>query len=118
MQKLHHMILAVLLFLVLLGLGSCGRAEEPGGAPEQNEAVGDTPVAPGEDAWLHMQNDSMVPGTAIMVRGEDGTKEPALFFGPRKLAEQLTNGTFEFDADSLHVRVKLMQAGDSLRGRR
>ena len=117
MSKLRCVAMVAALCCLSSASASCGGGEEAGETPSRGEAPSETVVTPGEDAWLHLQADSMVPGTAIVIRRADGTKEPALFFGPRRLAEQLTSGTFEFAPDSLPTRVRLLGPGDKLRTR-
>lgn len=64
---------------------------------------------------IDLPDGSSMTGLAIMVRKRDGTKELAIFRGPRRLAEFASEGTFEFDEDRLPPRVQLLGPGAEVR---
>lgn len=74
------------------------------------------PVVVGETAVLHLADGSTVRGLGVMIRAADGSTTPAVFLGPRALAEMFTDGTFEFSADGLPSRVRLPREGERLVG--
>ena len=108
---------AALLMAVPLATMSCEGPEGTGSAPEQDRPAAEAAIVGGEAVTIRMQNDSIISGYAVAVRKRDGTKVPAIFRGPSKLAEVASHGTFEFDEDSLHVRVRLLGPEEELRRR-
>ena len=71
----------------------------------------------GEQVTVMEEDGSTLGGVAISVRMRDGTKVPALFHGPGKLAEVASGGDFEFHEDSLAARVRLLEPGQEMQRR-
>jgi hypothetical protein len=93
---------------------ACSGAEDTGDAAEPGSSVEESAIVLGEGASIRLPNDSTLRGVAVMVRRSDGTQDYALFRGPSKLADIITDGTFEFSEDSLPARVRVLQPGEEL----
>jgi hypothetical protein len=111
--------------LVALSSGalSCGDPPDgsdasPSTADSGEEAAAESaeaPLTPGEEAILHLSNDSTQRAFTVGIRRPDGTVELAVFRGPTKLADVITDGTFIFSEDSLPSRVRRLRPGEELR---
>lgn len=104
----------LLLVLILVSSGCAGGEEDLTPADSVPEQV--APLSLGEPATLHLANDSVATGLAVKIRSADGTETYGIFRGPHKLGEEITNGTWTFNADSLPTRVRVVGEGERLIG--
>ncbi len=84
-------------------------------SPAEDAPVSADAFVPGQQVTIDLPDGSSKNGLAITVRKRDGTKELAIFRGPRRLAEVASRGTFEFDEDPLPVRVQMLGPGAEVR---
>ena len=99
---------------LMLGAMSCGGPASTDNASEQAELADETAVVLGDQATIRLEDGSTIHGIAISVQKRDGTKIPAIFRGPSKLASVTSDGTFVFDGDPLPTRVRLVGPGEEI----
>jgi len=81
------------------------------------EAEGENPTfAPGDEIEIFSDAGWVAGGLAVFVEDTDGTREPAVWRGPRRLldvyADSLTGGTYIFPLDARVPRIRLLVAGE------
>jgi hypothetical protein len=106
MFRTSWMRLAALSLIFTLGTVGCRGSED-------SEET-DVPRS-GEVAEVLLQDGTTTSGYVVTVLRRDGSRVPALFRGPVRLAEEASGGDFEFDEDSLPSRVQLLAPGAELR---
>ncbi len=112
----HRRVWTVLVVSLPLAAMACAGPGDTGGTPEQETAADVPALANGVEAVIVAPDGSTeVRGYAVTVRKHDGTTVPAIFRGPRKLLDQLNDGSLEFQEDSLPPRVRLLESGEELR---
>ena len=84
-------------------------------SPAEDAPASADAVVPGQEVTIDLPDGSSMTGLAVAVLKRDGTKELAIFRGPRRLADVASDGTFEFDEDPLPVRIQMLAPGAEVR---
>lgn len=112
--------MVLLAALVALPLLSCASGEEEAVRVEEAEATAETEVASegelvaGQTGVVFAGEDSVSAGLVMFVVGADGEQTPAVFRGPRKLADVVSGGDFRISEDSLSTRVRVLEEGERI----
>jgi hypothetical protein len=95
-------------------LGCAGSGDSDIGS--ESGQVGESALpGDGEAAEVLLQDGSVTGGYAVTVLRRDGSRVPAVFRGPSKLAKLASGGDYEFHEDTLPSRVRLLEPGEELR---
>ncbi|MFC1791620.1 hypothetical protein ACFL0I_04045, partial [Gemmatimonadota bacterium] len=87
MSALHRILRMAFLVALPLSVMSCQGPEGTSGTPEPDGAVSEGAIVGGEDVEVQLPDGSYTGGVAVTVRKSDGTTELAVFRGPTKLAD-------------------------------